>query len=179
MSATIDWITAAEALRIATAGFGADDAAKALVAGAESGAIKTRAARFAVEVPNACGQKARFEDDLAELPPEFWSSEGRVTVEQDWDAGRFLTWSTPASSIRPVGVEFDRAADRGARPDGRLASPAADARCSIPVERHFQPRHAIAAVAGRPFDAVLPPGKVEVLHSAEEDAEGGLQLRQR
>ena len=104
-----DWIAAAEALRIAGDRLGAD-AAGALVAGAQSGAIKARAARFTVEVPNACGQKMKFEDEAVELPPEFWSSEGRETVSHDWNAGSFLTIVNGSFEHQAFGVEFDRAA---------------------------------------------------------------------
>ena len=110
MTGKSEWIGAAEALRIASARLGAEDAARRLAAGAESGAIATRAARFIVEVPNACGQKARFEDELVELPPEFWSSEGRETVAQDWDAGDFLTLVNASFHHEAFGVEFDRVA---------------------------------------------------------------------
>jgi hypothetical protein len=104
-----EWITAAEAVKIACDRLGAD-AAKALTAGAAAGRIKTRAARFTVEVPNACGQKMKFEDEQVELPPEFWSSEGRESVAQDWDAGCFLTLVNASFEHQAFGVEFDRAA---------------------------------------------------------------------
>jgi hypothetical protein len=109
MSEPIEWIAAAEALRIAAGRLGRDDAPKALVAGAEAGAIGTRAGRFTVEVPNACGQKARFEDELVELPQEFWSSEGRVVVARDWDAGTFATLVNDNFRHEAFDVEFDRA----------------------------------------------------------------------
>jgi hypothetical protein len=110
MAEPIAWIAAADALSIARDRLGLEAARAALVAGAASGAIKTRARRFAVEVPNACGQKARFEDELVELPHEFWSSEGRVPVERDWDAGAFATLVNDNFRHEAFGVEFDRAA---------------------------------------------------------------------
>lgn len=102
------WVAAAEALRIASDRLGAD-AAGALAAGARSGEIRTRAARFLVEVPNACGQKMTFDDTAVELPPEFWSPDGRVTVAQDWNAGSFLTLVNDNFQHQAFGVEFDRA----------------------------------------------------------------------
>ena len=110
MMETTDWIAAAEALKIASDRFGVDEARAALVAGAESGGIRTRAQRFTVEVPNACGQKARFEDELIELPLEFWSSEGRTALERDWDAGSFSSLVNANFQHQAFGVEFDRAA---------------------------------------------------------------------
>jgi hypothetical protein len=108
MSEPIDWIAAADALRIVSDRLGMDGAQAALVAGA--GAIATRARRFTVEVPNACGQKAVLEDELVEIPREFWSGQGGTTPDQDWDAGSFSTWVNNSFQHQAFGVEFDRAA---------------------------------------------------------------------
>jgi len=108
MAGTIDWITAAEALTIASDQLGADAAAGTLIAGAGSGAIATRAQRFIVEVPNACGQKMTFEDEQVELPREFWSSEGRDMQAQDWGAGDFSSLVNGSFQHQAFGVEFAR-----------------------------------------------------------------------
>jgi hypothetical protein len=110
MTGTSDWIAAAEALSIASDRLGADAAPGALIAGAETGTIKARAQRFDVETPNACGQKMTFEDELVELPREFWSSDGRAMVEQDWAAGRFASLVNDNFRHQALGVEFDRGA---------------------------------------------------------------------
>jgi hypothetical protein len=109
MAETSAWIAANEALKLASDRLGAEAAQAALVAGAETGRIKTRASRFTVEVPNACGQKMRFEDELIELPQEFWSSAGRTPVERDWTAGNFTTLVNENFQHEAVGVEFDQA----------------------------------------------------------------------
>jgi hypothetical protein len=109
MAETIAWIAAGEALRLASDQLGAEAAQAALVAGAESGRIRTRASRFTVELPNACGQKMRFEDELVELPEEFWSSTGRTPIERDWAAGNFTTLVNDNFHHQAIGVEFDQA----------------------------------------------------------------------
>ena len=110
MAAATDWIGAAEALRIASDHLSPEDARATLIARAEAGAITTRAQRFTVEVPNACGQKMTFEDELVELPREFWSSEGRVLQTQDWEGGDFASLVNGSFQHQACGVEFDRAA---------------------------------------------------------------------
>lgn len=110
MAGMSDWITAAEALNIAGVRLGADSAASTLIAGAASGAIATRAQRFIVETPNACGQKMVFEDELVELPREFWSSENRVMEAQDWAAGDFASLVNGSFQHQAFGVAFARAA---------------------------------------------------------------------
>ena len=110
MAGTTDWIAAAEALKIAEDRLGADGPAGALIAAAEAGAIKARAQRFTVELPNACGQKAVLDDELVEIPPEFWSSQGRALVEQDWESGVFASLVNASFQHQAFGVEFDRAA---------------------------------------------------------------------
>lgn len=110
MAGPTDWIAAADALRRASNHLAAQEARAALVAGAEAGAIVARAQRFTVEVPNACGQKMAFEDELVELPREFWSSEGRVMKDQDWEAGAFSSVVNDNFRHEAFGVEFDRAA---------------------------------------------------------------------
>jgi hypothetical protein len=110
MAVTSDWIAAAEALTIACDRLGADAAPATLIAGAASGAITTRAQRFIVETPNACGQKMVFEDEAVELPREFWSSEGRVMQAQDWAAGDFASLVNGSLQHQAFGVEFARVA---------------------------------------------------------------------
>ena len=103
------WIPAAEALRIATDWLDVDAARPAIIAAAHAGSIGTRARLFTVEVPNACGRKGVLEDHGIELPPEFWSADGKPPTEQDWDAGDFSTWINGNFQWQAFGVEFDQA----------------------------------------------------------------------
>jgi hypothetical protein len=111
-SAEPAWLAAAEALRIAADRIGAETARDAILAAARAGAVRAQAGLFTVELANACGAKGLIEEQSAELPPEFWTSDGQP-LAQDWDAGSFTSWVNGNFQRQAFDVAFDEAGIRG------------------------------------------------------------------
>ena len=85
------WIEARDASRIISS---TDTLCERLAAGM----VKYRAQRVTID-----GEIV----DSASLPDEFWSDDGRERLQQDWDAGDFLSSFDGLTQSRAFGVHFD------------------------------------------------------------------------
>jgi predicted nucleotide-binding protein len=92
-----EWISAAQAMELASSVMGQGRAARAICARAHAGLIVARAARFI---------KAGQISNNVDVPAEFWWAEGDAALSQNWVTGDFETWINQTLQLKAYDVSF-------------------------------------------------------------------------